>query len=167
MTIERVIKLIGPVDTDMLKYFIKCVNILVAGKTKKIKIILHSGGGEALVGLAIAEYMRIHQEDGIQFEVLALGDCASAATIILVCGDIRRMTARSWVMVHEDSIDTSGSTSDVEVAIRYARRLEDQWSTIFAAHSYVTKESWDEYNKSTTYLDAYQCKSWGIVDEVV
>ncbi len=163
-----IIKLIGSIDEDMLKFFIKCVNILVnSKKQKKIQVLIHSGGGEALVGIAIVEYMRLFQEQGVKFETVALGDCSSAATIILASGDTRKITKESWVMVHEDSGEVSGSVSEMEVEVRQKRRLEDQWVRIFQEKTGLTASFWQDKNKNTTYLSASQCYGNGVVDEII
>ena len=163
-----IIKLIGSIDEDMLKFFIKCVNILVNSKgLNKIQVLIHSGGGEALVGIAIVEYMRLFQEQGIEFETVALGDCSSAATVILASGNIRKMTKESWVMVHEDQGDVAGNVTEMEVEIRQKRRLEDQWTRIFEDATRTDWRAWERMNKSTTYLSADECLFLGLIDEVI
>lgn len=162
------IKLIGSIDEDMLKHFIKCVNILVKSRQQKnIEVLIHSGGGSALVGIAIVEYMRLFQDRGIKFETIALGDCSSAASIILVCGDVRKITKESWVMVHEDSDDVPSNTSDAEVCVKQRRIYEDQWCSIFQDHTGTGWAEWEKLNKKTTYLSAKKCLELGVVDEII
>lgn len=162
------VKLIGTVDEAMLKHFIKCVNILVNKRKTLITVVIHSGGGDAMIGLAISEYMRlIRTMYNVRFQVTALGDCSSAATIILVSGDNRYITKESWVMVHEDSGEISGNVTDIEVEVKQKRRMEDQWTRIFEDSTRTSWQAWEKMNKETTYLSAQECLMLGLVDEVV
>jgi ATP-dependent protease ClpP protease subunit len=142
----NMIRLIGCVDEEMLRYFVKAVAFLEKREVKEIPVYLHSEGGSAIIGIA---------------------KCSSAATIILATADRRLITEETWVMVHEDSGKISGDISTMEREAEQKRRLENQWNNILAHFTGTSAKDWAALNKETTYFSAQDCLTYGLVDEIV
>ena len=132
--------------------------------TLDVVVEVASGGGDAIVALAISARMR---NSPCLIRTVCYGQASSAASLILASGDYRVITKEAWVMVHEDSGEVTGDVVGMEVEIKQKRRLEKQWCKLMAANSDLSAEVWEKLNKRTTYLSADQCMQAGIVDEVI
>jgi ATP-dependent Clp protease protease subunit len=163
----NMIRLIGCVDEEMLRHFVKAAAFLEKREVKEIPVYLHSEGGSAIIGIAISEHMRLCRLRGLTFTVMAIGECSSAATIILATADRRLITEETWVMVHEDSGKISGDISTMEREAEQKRRLENQWNNILAHFTGTSAKDWAALNKETTYFSAQDCLTYGLVDEIV
>lgn len=157
--------IVGDISAEsFLKFSEELAAVEKKGIDEPIVIELSSGGGVAYDGLAFYSRIRLSP---CGFIIMAYGLVASAASIILMAGDVRIMTKESWFMVHEDSGGVEGEVNVMEREIKHMRRMEEQWNCILTKHSKVTKGVWEKMNKETTYLTAQQCLSLGIVDLII
>jgi len=157
--------IVGDIDSSaFLKFSEELAELELEDSDEHIIIELSSGGGIAYDGLAFYSRIRLSSRS---FVIVAYGLVASAASIILMAADHRIMTKEAWFMVHEDSGGIEGEVHIMEKEIKHMRRMEEQWNYILTKHTKVTKEVWARMNKDTTYLNAQQCLSLGIVDKIV
>jgi len=156
-----VINLIGDIDEDMLTSFSEALR---STDSKKIQIQLHSAGGDAHAALAIVSLMRLSKR---YITVIGMGYVASAATLILAAGNKRLLTQESWVMVHEDSGEVSGSVSNLEAEVRQLRRMENQWNNLLEHYTGTKATEWDHIHLNDTYLTPQECLDLGLIDEIV
>lgn len=165
------IYLVGTIDEDLYRQFSEELGVFEARAARNkysdvvVEVEMNSGGGTAMD--AIAFYGRIKRSH-CSIKVTAYGFIASAAVLVFAACDHRRMTKESWMMVHEDSDQLKHASTTRFV--RHAgnmRRLEDQWSELLSSCTTTTKDVWLDLHEKETYLTADECKTLGIVDEVI
>lgn len=164
---SRIINVIGSIDWESFKEFNEKINELAnvsVSRKSDIHVYLASDGGEVHAALAFSAIIRICQHDII---ITAIGNVASAATLILATGDYRYMTRESWAMVHEDSGDTTGELAEREREIKHDRQLEDQWNGLMEKYTKTSSQEWEKLNKATTYLTAEDCLELGLIDKII
>lgn len=164
MSKERVINIIGSIDEEALSVFTEKMQELVSLSNKPIRITLSSGGGSSYDALAFASIIRLCPCDVI---ITAVGCVASAAVIVLAAGHYRKMSAESWVMVHEDSGKIKGDVATLERESEHLRHMENQWADLLESFTTTNAAHWRVLHKNTTYLTAKECLQLGLVDEVV
>lgn len=158
----RDIYIVGDISYENYEIFAK--EMAVLEKTSKpITIHLTSEGGDAYASLA---YARRIQKSPCHVIIKANGYVASAAVLILAVGGARTLSSESWVMVHEEQGELSGSVSSMEVELKQLRRLETQCYEILASYTSTSASTWKALHKNTTYLSAYQAFQLGLVDSV-
>lgn len=161
----KTIYVVGDIDWESYKNF--CIDMDEAeskNKGKQIEIHLASDGGNAHAALAFSSRMRLSEN---RICVTAAGYVASAATLILASGDLRRLTRESWVMVHEEQGELVGSVTELETETAQLRRMEFQWAALLWRKSNTSAKDWGEMHKQTKYLSANECLELGLVDEVI
>jgi ATP-dependent Clp protease protease subunit len=161
---QRLIRVIGSVSDDLYKEFSEALTELERESLSPVYVELSSGGGVAYDALAF--YSRIRTSP-CEIIITGMGLIASAATLILIAGDKRKMAAEAWVMVHEDSDKLTGNVVDLERESKHLRRVENQWNSLFERHTKLTAKQWEVFNKKTTYLTAQECLKLGVIDEVI
>jgi ATP-dependent Clp protease protease subunit len=129
-----------------------------------VNVTLSSGGGSAVAGLAFFARIKGSPCDII---ITAYGEAGSAASIILLAGDRRRIHSTTWVLVHEDVGELSGTVTEMEKQLRHMRKLEQQWAAIFGAHTTTLAAVWESIQSSSKTLSAKECLKLGLVDEVL
>lgn len=159
----RKLYMIGDITWEAFEAFSKDLDSLREFGQKNITLELASAGGDAHAALAFYSKIRNFKGD---IAIQAVGQVASAAVLILAAGDIRSMDYNAWVMVHEDTGDTSGSMHQQKIEIQQAFQLEKQWSEILATCTDETYEFWRKAHKRTTYMTAQECLKVGLVDEL-
>lgn len=158
----------GTIDEDSFQSFSKYMDEAEERGEDNIEIILNSTGGSALDALAFYERIKASAS---YTAVTVYGACYSAAVLVLVAGQKRRMTKTSWLMVHEDTYamdeGDSKSTSLMEVEAQYMRRMENQWNYLLAKRSRLSAKVWERLHKKTTYMNAKECLEAGIIEEII
>lgn len=163
---SRKIYITGEITLDAFKKFSEDMSKLESRSTDLIDLTIASEGGDDYAALAF--YDRIRASPCHVYGI-ATGLVASAASLILVGCHNRRITANSWVMVHETAHVMSQDirTSQIEKEVAHSRRMEHQWSELFAKHTKTTYDLWVRLNADETYLSAKQCLELGVVDEII
>lgn len=157
------IYLTGEINEKMYKKLAKKLDVF-ADCLVEVKIELNSEGGSAIDAMAIASRIRCYPYD---VTVTAVGQCCSAAVVILAAGDIRRMAIETWIMVHEDSWTLDGKVTNLERDVKHFRRLETQWNELLAFYTKTSASKWAELHKNETYLSSTECLELGLVDKVI
>lgn len=160
----RVLYITGEINFESYKEFSEALLEAETDKCTHIRIELASDGGDAHAALAFSARMKHSQAE---ITIIAMGNVASAAVLILASGDHRVMTSEAWVMVHEEQCELTGNVSDLERETRQLRILEDQWAALLEKYTDRNSMFWAAAHKKTTYLGAADCKHFGLVDEVI
>ena len=161
----RQINIIGSIDWESFKEFNEQMNMLESSSsTKKINIHLASDGGEVHPALAFSSRIRLSPCDII---ITAMGNVASAATLILATGDVRLMAKECWVMVHEDSGGIEEDLSSRTKTLRQDQALDDQWNCLMEQYTGVPVAEWVRLNRATSYFTAEECLELNLIDKVI
>lgn len=161
---SKTLRLIGQVNDDMVYLVDEFLSNAEANKAQRVEFLICSEGGHAMCGLAIYDRMR---QSPVKITVKALGNCNSAATIILIAGDKRLMGENGWFMVHDTTTKVKGDTHTIVRAGKQAEREETQWALILSKHSSPDYAAWREYSKNTTFFNAVECLNLGIIDSII
>lgn len=103
---------------------------LDANKTAKtIKILLHSGGGDAFEGLAIQAILKRH---GAKIEVEIVGLAASAASVIAMAGDTIAMHEGALMMIHAPWTCMCGDSSDMRSTADFLDKVNESALAVYA-----------------------------------
>lgn len=165
------IRIIGAIDEETYEAF--CVkldaleNITGKNKPKTVAVEITSDGGSAYLALAFVDRMRLSP---LKFVTTGVGRVASAATLILAAGDVRRLTEESWVMVHEDSGEVEGTVSEMEAAIKHLRAMENQWNSLLSQYSRNKSKPAvfaELHKRGDVNLTPKECVDLGLVDEII
>ena len=109
-----------PIDGNfiVLSEFLKDLNELAT--CSRIVIHINSGGGDMYAGVSIYNRLR---ELGAEIVTVCDGLAASAASVIFMAGDVRRVFAGSNVMIHSAATRLCGyyRDADVEKALEILR----------------------------------------------
>lgn len=137
------------------------------GPGEDITIIFNSDGGSVFAGYALFDFILELRNRGHKVTTKALGMAASMAAVLLQAGDERVMTRNSYVMLHEVSSGSSGSSTDIEDTLKLVRRLEKRGNEIFCDRSTLTMPKIKSLtNRKDAWLDADEAMSLGLVDRI-
>ena len=163
---ERIILLTGEVNDQMFMQVETALSLLEAESRKTITIRLSSAGGTVYDALAIVG--RITQSS-CNIAIEGYGCVMSAATLILACGDVRRISKYSWFMTHEAQYDPGHDKhSNHKALIIQYEREEKEWAKHMASFTTKDIEFWHKAGQQVdAYFTAQDLVSMGVADEVI
>ena len=100
-----------------------------AGETDVVKIYLNSGGGDVFTAI---QFMRVLQETSANVVMSVEGICASAATMIMLCGESFEISDHSMFMIHTYNGGFLGKGNEIHSQAMFERK----WSTNFMRSIY-------------------------------
>ena len=161
---NRIIQLIGEVDEHMFGFLDSALTILEAQSRKGITVRINSLGGSTYDGTAIVSRIRASK---CHVTTECYGAAMSAASMILACGNRRRISSLGWVMWHEAAYDVGGKHSDIKHFARQVDREELAWASAMAAFTLRDQQFWKAIGEQKDhYFSPEQCLELGIVDEI-
>lgn len=132
-----------------------------------IEIVFTSPGGSVIDGLALFDFIQSLRAAGHHVTTAALGMAASMAGILLQAGDVRVMTAESWLLIHEASFGAVGSMGEVEDRVEWIRKIQSRILDIFAARSNLSKRQLDRrWKRKDWWLSSDEALALGLIDEI-
>lgn len=133
----------------------------------KIEIVFTSPGGDIIHGMALYDYLQYLRREGHHLTTVSLGYAASMAGILLQAGDVRAMSAESWLLIHEASFGTSGSYGDVVDTVDWVKRIQDRILDIFAERSKLSKRAIkNKWHRKDWWLSSSEALKYGFCDEI-
>lgn len=128
---------------------------------------VHSPGGAAGEGVAIANLLRNHRARVV---VVVDGLAASAASVIAIAGDEIVMCPGSQLMLHDASMLTYGSEEKLLSDAAWIGKQSVNYSTLYAAKAGSTPEQWREKmradNNRGTWYSPEEAVSAGLATRV-
>ena len=125
-----------------------------------ITVRINSGGGVASDGTAIYSLLLAHR--GIVTAVVE-GVAASAASLILMAGDERRMRPGSMLMIHDTSRITWGNADEHRKSADFLDKLSGQYAGIYASASGLDATEVREMMKAETWFSAEEARAKGFI----
>lgn len=163
------IKLFGTLTVSDAVNMWQDLRVLKSMGIKDVLIYLNSGGGGAFAGLALSNEIIKGKKNGFDIEIQVSGLVASAAIPVLSSGSFRIATNDTIFMCHQPSIFVwpgIESHSDIEAKKDMMDLLKDRYLTLLAKNSKLSKEEWKDHTSKTTWFDASQALTWGLIDEI-
>jgi len=176
---ERVIFLVGPVETHMANLIVAQLLFLEAeNPDKDIHLYINSPGGSVTAGMAIYDTMQFIKPD---VSTMVLGQAASMGSFLAMAGakGKRFVLPESRTMVHRVSSGTPGTSGSVHVQelefedarrhMEEAKRLNERLTEIYAERNTAGKTYDELYEimKHDTFLSATQAVEFGLADKVL
>jgi ATP-dependent protease ClpP protease subunit len=94
-----------------------------AGETDVIKIYLNSPGGDVFTAV---QFMRVLQETDANIVMSVEGICASAATMIMLCGNTFEISDHTMFMFHNYSGGTFGKGGEMLDQLKHERKWSEK-----------------------------------------
>jgi ATP-dependent Clp protease protease subunit len=164
---ERIVFLGTPIDDHVANLIIAQLLFLEReDPDKDISMYIGSPGGVISAGLAIYDTMKLIRPD---VSTICLGMSASMATVLLSSGvkGKRYALPHSTIHMHQAHGGATGQASDIEIAAREILRNQQVIRDILAENTGQPQERIARDSDRDYYLDAYQAKEYGLVDEVL
>lgn len=132
-----------------------------------VEIVFTSPGGEIIAGMALWDYLASYKKTH-KLTTTALGMAASMAGILLQAGNVRRIGAESWLLIHEASFAAMGSMGDVEDRVEWVKKIQKRILNIFADRSNLSARAIERrWKRKDWWLDSDECLKHGFCDEIV
>ncbi|HEX4506517.1 MAG TPA: ATP-dependent Clp endopeptidase proteolytic subunit ClpP [Alphaproteobacteria bacterium] len=164
---ERIIFLVGGVNDAVAS--LVCAQLLFLeseNPNKDIHFYINSPGGIVTSGLAIYDTMQYIRPD---ISTVCIGQAASMGSLLLAAGAKGKRFAlpNARIMVHQPSGGAEGQAADIEIHAREILRMRHRLNEIYVAHTGQTLEAVEAALERDKFLDPFEAKAFGIVDEVV
>lgn len=131
-----------------------------------IKLFINSPGGSVIDGLAIYDVMNWVDADVATY---AMGMAASMGSILLSSGEKgkRYSLPHSRVMIHQVSSGAQGQYADLEIAVREAKKYQDELYKILAEN---TGKPFDQIFTDADrdcWFTSKEALEYGLIDEII
>jgi ATP-dependent Clp protease protease subunit len=131
-----------------------------------IKLFINSPGGSVIDGLAIYDVMNWVDADVATY---AMGMAASMGSILLSSGQKgkRYSLPHSRVMIHQVSSGAQGQYADLEIAVREAKKYQDELYKILAEN---TGKPFDQIFTDADrdcWFTSKEALEYGLIDEII
>lgn len=161
---SREILIDGAIDEDAFLEFDAKMTKLENQSQRSITIKINSEGGYPDIALAIVGRIK---ESKCRIITKGYGTVASAATIILAAGNIRKMSRFCTFMHHEASYGDVDRHSNMKHKIAQIEHQENQWAKFMEEFTNMPASFWLENGIGRDfYLTPEQCLHYGIVDKI-
>lgn len=164
---ERIIIVEGQVESQMASNIIAQLKFLESqDEEKPITMLINSPGGSVTDGLAILDIMR---EVKCPIHTVGNGMQASMGSILLVGGDMRRMTKNSKVLVHQIMGGAAGGTQHTDFEIEAASMADEHEAlkNVYVEFTGLNHKFWDAVGERDTWLSAEQALKMGYIHHIV
>ena len=136
---------------------------------RNINIYLSSLGGEMFAGFAVIEIIKMAKKSGFTFTIYAMGTVGSMAIPIYAVCEPRIAYHSTVFMVHPSTLGTAKmmlTGADLQSQTDLYNMTQNQYVSVLAEYTNLSKEEWLEKIKTDTWFSADQAKEWGLVDEI-
>lgn len=164
---ERIIFLGGPINEPLAGVVVAQLLYLNSVDSKlPIHLYIQSPGGVVYSGMAIYDTMKMLSAP---VSTYAVGFTGSMATFLLSAGEKGKRFAlpHATIHMHPTGGGAQGYTEDVRIATREQERLQTQLFHLMGKHTGHTWQEIEEFFLRDKYLNAYEAKQYGIIDEVM
>ena len=164
---ERIIFLVGGVNDAVAS--LVCAQLLFLeseNPNKDIHFYINSPGGIVTSGLAIYDTMQYIRPD---ISTVCIGQAASMGSLLLAAGakGKRFSLPNARIMVHQPSGGAEGQAADIEIHAREILRMRHRLNEIYVAHTGQSIDKIELALERDNFLNPYEAKEFGIIDEVV
>lgn len=133
-----------------------------------VKVRINSGGGDVFQGTAI--YSLLSQHPGL-VTVDVDGLAASAASIIMLAGDLIRAPKHAFVMIHDAMTFTYGNKATHNEAGELLGKVSDVLAEMYADRAGEDTEHWRNLmtvnGEDGTWYTGTEAMTAGLVDEII
>jgi len=127
-------------------------------------LYINSEGGEVFSAFSAVDRIKSSK---VPVHTYVEGFCASASTLLSVCGHKRYIRKNSFMMIHQLSGGLWGSFEAVKDEFENCELLMEYIKKIYLEHASIPESDLTEILKHDTYLNSEECLKYGLVDEIV
>lgn len=128
-----------------------------------LTVRLHSPGGDALDGIAIANLLR---NNPARVTMVVDGLAASSASIIALAGDEVVMSPGAQIMIHDPWMLTVGSAAELRADAEFLDKQAQNYAGVYAYCAGGTAEAWREVMVAETWFTAAEAVDAGLANRV-
>lgn len=143
------------------------LNRLKELNTKNIEVRICSYGGCVDHALAIHDALRDHTA---KITTVVNSYCASAATVIAMAGDVRKISKNALFLIHQCSSSVWGNAHDLEMELESQRTTNEVIYNIYKEHcakdEKELRELFDYDNGNGKWLTAQEVLDYGFATEI-
>lgn len=129
-----------------------------------LPVRIHSEGGYITEGLAIYNALKNSEQ---RVEVTVDGIALSMASVIAMAGDVVRMPANAFLMIHKPNGPSVGEADDHRRMADVYDQFEDSVAGIYAAKTGLDKDTLKAMMAAETWLNGEQAVEMGFADELI
>lgn len=167
------IYLLGEFDDTISKNvthnLVKLIDEQSALKEGTINFYINSNGGYDHELFNLLALIAIAKQKGIKITTTVLGRAYSAASLLAVQGDYRRMYKHADHLLHYGT--ASGEAKTPVQATRLKKHLDTKFNymlSLYTEHTKLTRKWLEEHMYDDDLrLNAQECLKYGLVDEVI
>lgn len=149
-------------DFNLLDY---ALTEMEAQSDEPITLKINSPGGDVYDALAIIGRMKASK---CEIVTEAYGHAMSAATLILMAGDIRKMSKYCVPMYHEISYGVGGDHESIKEQVAQSEKELRRWASYYEEFSNKNTKFWlTKMKKKEFYPTPEQMLDYGAIDEVI
>lgn len=162
---KRKITLVGEINEELYEHFSESLDrCLSSSSTLPIYVDLISSGGSAYIGRAISGRLASLSLESV---CCVYGEASSAASLVLAACKRRIVHEDAWILLHEDSMEFDGNTSQIKKLAKQMQAEENQWSRLMSKYTGTPIETWAMLHKKETYLAAHDALALGLATEIL
>jgi ATP-dependent protease ClpP protease subunit len=161
---DRIIQVTGDIERPLFDFVDAALNEMERQSKSTVTLKVHSLGGSVYEALAILGRI---ERSPCYIVTEGYGAIMSAATLLLACGDRRKLSRRAWFMHHEASYLIEGRHASNKAAVAQAEREERAWADTMAQLTNKPSQFWLKKGMHVdSYFTAEQLLELGVVDEI-
>ena len=132
---------------------------------KDISLYINSPGGSVTAALAVYDTIQYIRCD---VSTICIGQCASAAAVLLACGTAGKRFAlpNSRILIHQPWGGTQGQVTDIEIQAKEMLRMRHTLDEILAKHTGQSCEKIHADTERDNIMTAEEAREYGLVDAV-
>jgi len=154
-------------EINTIKTITEELNRIKGLNSKKILVKINSLGGYCDSALTIHDALKDHPA---KITTQANGYIASAATIIFMAGDERKVSKNSLFLIHKCSSWAWGNENELQSTLDMQRKTNERMLSIYAEGSKKSKEEisalMEEFNGTGKWITADEVHEFGFATEV-
>lgn len=137
-----------------------------AFKDRELNIEINSPGGSVRSGWQLHRELTALRGRGVKVTATVTGKAARMGSVIAMAADKVRMSSDAYLMIHDASVFTGGTSRDLRAAADLLDTLGSEIADVYAARTKQPKERIVRMMSAETFMDAATAKKLGFVDEV-
>lgn len=164
---DRIIFISGEINDNLANTIIAELLYLESKDNKKdVCLYINSPGGVSQSGLAIIDTMNLIK---CPVSTICIGLCASAAALILACGEKgkRYILPNSKVMIHQPWGGVQGQITEIEIYLKEGLKDRNNYAHLLAKSCNKNEKTILKDIERDNYMNAEEALNYGIVDKIL
>lgn len=134
-----------------------------------ITVMYHiaSPGGYLGAAFKFVDFVKQLKHRKVRIVTVINSHAYSAATLMAMVADERRITQHATAMIHELFVGVSGKLTHLQSFLKYIQSSHDKMVALYQAHSKMTREEVETFMAKQTFFTSEEYLERGLVDHIV